>query len=78
MRIVRGRIPSWIVAAIAVTLQSMVTAAVLLAQDNTAPSSTVRTTTTENYWYGQPWVWVVGIAVFLIVIIALTNRGRRV
>jgi hypothetical protein len=26
-------------------------------------------------WYGQWWIWAVGIAVFLIVVIALTNRG---
>jgi hypothetical protein len=30
----------------------------------------------EPVWYGQWWVWALGIAVFLIVIIALTNRGR--
>jgi hypothetical protein len=26
-------------------------------------------------WYGQWWVWAAGVAVFLIVIVALTNRG---
>lgn len=26
-------------------------------------------------WYGNWWVWAIGIAVFLIVIVALTNRG---
>ncbi len=26
-------------------------------------------------WYGQWWIWAVGIAVFLIIIVALTNRG---
>ena len=28
-------------------------------------------------WYGNWWVWAIGIAVFLIVIVALTNRGGR-
>ena len=28
-------------------------------------------------WYGQWWVWAVGVAVFLVVVIALTNRGGR-
>lgn len=27
-------------------------------------------------WYGNWWVWAIGIAVFLIIIVALTNRGR--
>ena len=51
-----------------------------LAQDpgttgGTSSSST--TTTTVTTWYSEPWVWLVagGIAVFLIVVIALTNRG---
>lgn len=26
-------------------------------------------------WYGNWWVWAIGVAVFLIVIVALTNRG---
>jgi hypothetical protein len=28
-------------------------------------------------WYGNWWVWAIGIAVFLIIIVALTNRGSR-
>ena len=28
-------------------------------------------------WYGQPWVWVIGLAVFIIVIVAITRRGDR-
>jgi hypothetical protein len=27
-------------------------------------------------WYGQWWVWALGIAVFLIIVVALTSRGR--
>lgn len=33
------------------------------------------TTTTSTEWYSQWWIWAVGIAVFLIIIVALTNRG---
>lgn len=29
----------------------------------------------EPVWYAQWWVWALGIAVFLVVIVALTNRG---
>jgi hypothetical protein len=28
-------------------------------------------------WYGNWWIWAVAIAVFLIIIVALTNRGNR-
>jgi hypothetical protein len=38
---------------------------------------TTTTTTTTEVWYTNWWVWAVGIAVFLIVVIALTNRGGR-
>ena len=50
----------------------------LLAQDPTQEKSsqttTTKTTTTES-WYVQPWVWVVGAAVFVILIVALV-RGN--
>ena len=35
------------------------------------------TAATTNVWYSHWWVWAVGVAVFLIVVIALTNRGGR-
>lgn len=46
----------------------------LAVADETASSSSQTTTT---LWYSQWWVWAVGIAVFLIIIIALTNRGGK-
>jgi hypothetical protein len=30
----------------------------------------------DAVWYGQPWVWVVGIAVFIVVIIAITRNNN--
>ena len=30
----------------------------------------------DAVWYGQPWVWVVGIAVFIVVIIAITGNNN--
>jgi hypothetical protein len=47
----------------------------LLGQD-TARSSTKTTTTTTTTWYTQPWVWVVGAVVLLVIVIALT-RGSN-
>jgi hypothetical protein len=28
-------------------------------------------------WYGQPWVWVVGVALFIVVIVAITRSGSN-
>lgn len=42
----------------------------------TTTRSTDVTTTTE--WYTQPWVWIVGAAVFILLLVALlkSSRGR--
>lgn len=48
------------------------------AQDSTSTSrsTTITTeTTTTNDWYMQPWVWIVGGAVLLIILVALL-RGN--
>jgi hypothetical protein len=49
------------------------------AQDSTGSVKTTTTksttTTTSSDWYMQPWVWAVGGAVFLIILIALL-RGN--
>jgi hypothetical protein len=55
----------------------------LLAQDNPATTdgggkvsiTTSETTTTSTDWYTQPWVWIVGAAVLIIVLVALL-RGN--
>jgi apolipoprotein N-acyltransferase len=46
-----------------------------LAQDSTsvAVTSTERTETTT--WYTQPWAWVVGGAVFILLLVALVKSG---
>jgi len=48
----------------------------LLGQDSTRSSTKTSTTTTTTTWYTQPWVWVVGAVVLLIIVIALT-RGSN-
>ena len=49
------------------------------AQDSSSSSSssTTTTTTSENVdnWYASPWVWVVGAALFILLLIALL-RGN--
>ena len=33
--------------------------------------------TKESNWYASPWVWIVGAAVFILLLVALTRGGRR-
>ena len=28
-------------------------------------------------WYGQPWVWAMGIALFFIILVAITRSGSK-
>jgi hypothetical protein len=31
----------------------------------------------ENQWFQQPWVWVVGAAVFVLLLVAILRSGKR-
>lgn len=31
----------------------------------------------ESEWYASPWVWVVGAAIFILLLVALTRGGGR-
>ena len=31
----------------------------------------------DSSWYSAPWVWVVGAAVFILLLVALTRGGGR-
>ena len=57
-------------------LYSVISAVMVLAQTSDPVDQTVsRTTTSTTVWYSEWWVWAAAVAVFLIVIVALTNRG---
>ena len=51
----------------------------LLAQDSGGGSTTTTTTTkstsSETVWYTNPWVWVAGAAVFILLLVALLRGG---
>jgi hypothetical protein len=34
-------------------------------------------TNSGGNWYAQPWVWIVGAAVFILLLVALTRSGSR-
>ena len=71
------QLPTW------TSFKSIVTFVVLclmqgmaMAQDSNSSSSTssrtiTTTTTTHSEWYAQPWVWVVGGAVLILLLVAL-------
>lgn len=31
----------------------------------------------DSNWYQQPWVWIVGIAVFILLLVALLKGGGK-
>lgn len=51
---------------------------VLWAQDSGSSTSSTKTdvTVTSNQWYASPWVWVVGAAVFILLLVALLGGNR--
>lgn len=79
---VLSKLNRWWCAAMAAWASVVLGTTLALAQDQGgggggATGGGVTTTTSTEVWYGQWWVWAVGIAVFLIIVIALTNRGGR-
>lgn len=57
--------------------------AALIAQDAQPGGSSSTTTVTKHetttYWYANPWVWVVGGAIFILLLVALLkgSSGRN-
>ena len=49
---------------------------VTFAQEKTADVS-LNVTETSKTWYSQPWMWVVGGAVFVIILVAILKGGRK-
>ena len=52
--------------------------AVVLAQDTTSSTSKTSVTVTKEQtsdWMSNPWVWIIGAAVFILLLVALLGRG---
>ncbi|HWJ28445.1 MAG TPA: hypothetical protein VNS32_18000 [Flavisolibacter sp.] len=50
----------------------------ILAQDNGGGKDinvNINTKGSGGAWYASPWVWVVGAAVFILLLVALTRSG---
>ncbi|MEP6712608.1 MAG: hypothetical protein ABJA37_09345 [Ferruginibacter sp.] len=51
--------------------------AAIFAQDSTMTATTTTTSqsTTEKTWYMQPWAWVVGAVILVLIIVAISKGG---
>lgn len=59
------------------TLLSVLTSIILFAQEKTTKVDVdVNKTTSSSNWYASPWVWIVGAAVFILLLVALTSGSR--
>lgn len=55
---------------------SMLTAFSAFAQDDKKVNVDISLDKDSHQWYTQPWVWVIGGAVFILLLVALL-RGNR-
>jgi len=51
--------------------------ALTFAQDGTKKVDVDINTNSGSEWYTSPWVWIVGAAVFILLLVALTRGGGR-
>jgi hypothetical protein len=65
--------------AIFIFIAALFSTVLVLAQDGDAKDINVNVDTKgDAAWYASPWVWVVGAAVFILLLVALTRgSGRR-
>jgi len=56
-------------------LNNLLIALVNFAQDK--KEIDVNVNSNKNNFWGQPWIWVVGAAVFILLLVAILRSGRR-
>ncbi len=61
------------------TLMTILASVILFAQEKTTDINVNidKDGATAGNWYANPWVWVIGAALFIILLIALTSGSRR-
>ena len=57
-------------------LTALYSTMIVLAQETKKVDVDINTDKGSN-WYASPWVWIVGAAVFILLLVALTRGGRR-
>ena len=56
---------------------ALFSAMTVLAQDNGGTKDVnINVNSKGNAWYATPWVWIVGAAIFILLLVAL-SRGRN-
>ena len=58
-------------------LAAFISALTLAQEGEGGGSLDVNINTNESAWYASPWVWVVGAAVFILLLVALMRGGGR-
>ncbi len=59
------------------TLLTLFTTIYLFAQEkSTQVDVDINKGSSGGNWYASPWVWIVGAAVFILLLVALTSGGR--
>jgi len=60
------------------TLMTTLLSIVVLAQEKTTDVDiNINKDAETTNWYASPWVWIVGAAIFILLLIALTSGGSR-
>lgn len=60
------------------SLTMMLTSIILFAQEKTTEVDVnLNKGTGGGDWYASPWVWIVGAAVFILLLVALTSGSRN-
>jgi hypothetical protein len=60
------------------TLLTVLTSIVLFAQEkSTQVDVDINKGSGGGNWYASPWVWIVGAAIFILLLVALTSGGSR-
>jgi cell division protein FtsW (lipid II flippase) len=54
---------------------SALLATITVAQDK--KEIDVNVNSNKNNFWGQPWVWVIGAAIFILLLVAILRGGRR-
>jgi hypothetical protein len=60
------------------TLMTVLTSILLFAQEkSTQVDVDINKGSGGGNWYASPWVWIVGAAVFILLLVALTSGGSK-
>jgi hypothetical protein len=69
------------IAGIMTMILSLFVSMSLLAQEGGTEGTDIKVDINKDNggdWYAQPWVWIVGVAVFILLLVALLRGNRRV